>query len=62
MSSKIVGSEWRKVKKELLGNLDELSSKEAENKDIYILMKELVEKAKLKPSGGPKSGETKTVL
>ena len=56
MFERTAGKEWCKVKKEFVSNLEELSDKETEHKNIYILMKELLDSSKIKPSGGPKSG------
>jgi len=61
MSEAIVEDDWHKVKQEFVSNLDELSNEDTEYKDIYILMKELLDASKIRPSGGPKSGETQTV-
>ena len=61
MSDKIVGNEWEEVKKEFVSVLTELSGEDTEHNDVYILMKELLDASKIKPSGGPKSGKTKNV-
>ena len=61
MSNESVGKEWRRVKKEFINNLEALSSKDAEHQDVYLLMKQLLEHSKIKPSGGSKNGKTQTV-
>jgi len=61
MTIDIVKQEWDIVKKELFEGLAKLSDDKTEHKDIYLLMSELLNGSKTKPSGGIQNGTKKNV-